>query len=339
MSRGDLARSVRLLLVVKKRPVPFFVSAASLAFVLTCLCSCHEPLPVPRIDASLDGWAQPYAGVQGLKVHAFRTGAIRSVEGAVYAGGSWTTRTMMGAWAYVIEHPQHGLIVFDTGLSTRARTEPEHFVGWLGARLGLLDVPEHASLSEQMRSMNLDPREVHLVVLSHLHFDHTGDIAAFPNAKVVVAQAEKEWAEAGVRRIDFVDADALEGMQRWQTIDYENEKPLATFVASHDFFGDGSVVGVELSGHTPGDQGLLVKAPEAPLLITGDAAWTDKSWRWTARPLYAYDMSRWWEQIWRINKFAMVEPRVVVVPSHDDAVIAAIAVPSFVVHDPNGTHH
>lgn len=319
---------------MKKRPAFVSLPAAVFASILICLCACRQTLPVPRIESSLEGWAQPYQGVQGLKVHAFRTGAIRSVEAAAYAGGSWTTKMAMGAWAFVIEHPEHGLIVFDTGLSDRARTDPEHYVGWLGAQLGVLEVPEHASLSEQMKSLKLDPRDVHLLVLSHLHFDHTGDLGEFPNAKVVVAAAEKQWVEAGVRRMDFVDADALTGMQRWQTIDYESAKPLATFVASHDFFGDGSVIGVELSGHTPGDQGLLVRAPEAPLLLAGDAVWTEKNWRWTAQPIYAYDMARWWEQIWRINKFAMLEPRLVVVPSHDDIAIGAITLPSFAVHDP-----
>ncbi len=318
---------------------PLFVSASTAAFVtaLAFLSACHDPLPVPRIDKpTLDGWAQPYQGVQGLKVHAFRTGAVRGVEAAAFAGGSWTTRMAMGAWAFVIEHPTHGLIVFDTGLSDRARTEPEHFVGWLGTKLAVLDVPEHAALGEQMKAAGLDPGDVHLVVLSHLHFDHTGGIAAFPNAKVAVAAAEKNWAETGARRIDFVDTDSLVGMARWQTIDYAAEKPLATFVASHDFFGDGSVIGLDLAGHTPGNQGLLVRTPEAPILFTGDAAWTEKSWRWTARPISAYSMPLWWENIWRINKFAMLEPRLVVVPGHDDLAVASIGIASFIHHQPPG---
>jgi len=321
---------------VIRRPLRASVLVVAFASALAFLSACHEPLAVPRIEPSLEGWAQPYQGLPGLKVHAFRTGAVRGLEAAAFAGGSWTTRTSMGAWAFVIEHPTQGLIVFDTGLGDRARTEPEHFVGWIGTKLAVLDVPEHASLSEQMKSAGLSPGDVRMVVLSHLHFDHTGDLEAFPNAKVMIAAAEKDWAAAGVRRIDFVDTDALVGMARWQTIDYQSEKPLAIFVASHDFIGDGSVIGLDLAGHTPGNQGLLVRTPEAPLLFTGDAAWTEKSWRWTAKPISAWDMSRWWEQIWRINKFAMLEPRVLVVPSHDDIAVASIGIPSFIHHDQPG---
>jgi glyoxylase-like metal-dependent hydrolase (beta-lactamase superfamily II) len=69
------------------------------------------------------------------------------------------------------------------------------------------------------------------------------------------------------------------------------------------------------------------------VLLTGDAAWTEKSWRWPARPISAGDMSRWVEQAWRIHKFAMLEPRLVVVPGHDDMAVAQIGIASFIAHD------
>jgi len=300
------------------------------------LLACQEAIPVPDVEPTLAGWAQPYQGVTGLKVHAFRTGAVKSVEGAAFAGGSWTTVMEMGAWAFVVEHPTAGLIVFDTGLSERARTEPEHYVGWLGAKLGMLDVPAGSSLADQMRAAGLDPGNVTRVVISHLHFDHTGGIGDFPNATVVVAAAEKAWVEGGLSAMDFVDPDPLAGIARWQTIDYEAEKPVATLMAAHDLLGDGSILTVDLSGHTPGSTGMLIRTADAPVLLTGDAAWTEKSWRWPARPISAGDMNRWVEQAWRIHKFAMLEPRLVVVPGHDDMAVAAIGIASFVVHDPPG---
>lgn len=309
---------------------------AGLAASLTLL-ACQEPIPIPRIEPTLDGWAQPYRGVPGLVIHAFRTGSIRSIEGAVFAGGSWTSTIEMPAWAFAIQHPSQGLVVFDTGLSQRARVDPEHYVGWLGARLSMLEIPEGAGLADQMRAAGLDPADVTRVVLSHVHFDHTGGVADFPNATVVIGAAEKQWVSGGLGKMDFVDMDALAGMARWQTIDFMNEKPLATLLAAHDLLGDGSILAIDLSGHTPGSTGMIVRTEEAPVLMTGDAAWTDKSWRWPARPITAADMGRWWEQAWRIKKFAMLEPRLVVVPGHDDAAVAAVGIASFIAHDPPGT--
>lgn len=301
------------------------------------LLSCQSPLPIPRIEPSLDGWAQPYQGLAGIKIHAFRTGAVRCLEGAAFAGGSWTSMMAMGAWAFVIEHPTAGLVVFDTGIAQRARTEPEYYVGKLGAMLGLLDVPPGAGLAEQMRAAGLDPGGVRRVVLSHAHFDHTGGIPDFPNARVSVSAAEKKWVESGLRAIDFVDLDPLRVLPRWEAIDFTIEKPLATLLGAHDLLGDGSLLAVDLSGHTPGSMGLVVRTADAPVLLTGDAAWTEKSWRWPARPILASDMTLWWEQAWRMKKFAMLEPRLVVVPSHDDMAVAAIAIPSFLAHDAPGS--
>lgn len=306
-------------------------AAASLS-----LFACQQSLPVPRIEPSLEGWAQPYQGTPGIRIHAFRTGAVKSVEGAVFAGGSWTSVIEMGAWAFAIEHPTAGIVVFDTGISERARIDPEHYVGWIGAKLAMLDVPEGAGLADQMRAAGLDPGLVSRVVISHLHFDHTGDIGDFPNAAVVVAAAEKAWVLGGLTAMDFVDTDALTDLARWQTIDFQTEKPLATLLGAHDLVGDGSILAIDLSGHTPGSTGLIVKTPEAPVLMTGDAAWTARSWRWPARPISAFDMALWWEQAWRIHKFAMLEPRLVVVPGHDDAAVADISIASFVAHDPPG---
>ncbi len=310
------------------------LAAALLCCCLVSLSACQQPLPIPPIKSTLEGWPQPYQGLSGIRIHAFRTGAVRTPQGAAFAGGSWTSMIEMGAWAFVIEHPTAGLVVFDTGIAQRARTEPEHYVGWLGAKLGMLDVPAGAGLAEQMRAAGLDPLGVTKVVLSHLHFDHTGAIPDFPNATIIVAANEKNWVLTGLSKMDFVDVDPLMKIGQWQTIDFQNEKPLATLFAAHDLLGDGSLLAVDLSGHTPGSTGLIIKTADAPVLLTGDAAWTAQSWKWPAMPISAGNMTLWWEQIWRIRKFAMLEPHLIVIPGHDDQAVGKVAVPSFIAHAP-----
>jgi hypothetical protein len=74
---------------------------------------------------------------------------------------------------------------------------------------------------------------------------------------------------------------------------------------------------VDLHGHTPGSQGMLLRAPSGPILLTGDAAWVDESWLYAATPVWADDMDAWWDQIWRIKKFAQLVPQLLVVAGHD----------------------
>ncbi len=97
-------------------------------------------------------------------------------------------------------------------------------------------------------------------------------------------------------------------------------------------FGDDSIIAVDLSGHTAGSQGLIVKAPGAPVLLTGDAAWTEQSWRFAAPPIDAHDMKLWWEQVWRIKKFASLVPSLIVIPGHDLSVLDRVDSAAIVNH-------
>jgi glyoxylase-like metal-dependent hydrolase (beta-lactamase superfamily II) len=43
--------------------------------------------------------------------------------------------------------------------------------------------------------------------------------------------------------------------------------------SEHDLLGDGSVILVEMAGHTPGSVGVLLRTEKGPVLIAGDTAW------------------------------------------------------------------
>src|SRR6059036_3781165 len=76
-----------------------------------------------------------------------------------------------------------GTILFDTGLSPRAvpgllRNDPL-------ARFDDADLLVH-----RLDSLGLEPKDVDMVVLSHLHFDHAGGAALFKASELVVQQDE-----------------------------------------------------------------------------------------------------------------------------------------------------
>ena len=66
----------------------FACSLASGFLALVFLAGCHDPLVVPQIEPVAAGLEDGFAGVSGIKIHAFNTGSILSVEAAVWAGGS-----------------------------------------------------------------------------------------------------------------------------------------------------------------------------------------------------------------------------------------------------------
>src|SRR3989442_7232686 len=75
------------------------------------------------------------------------------------------------------------MILFDTGLSPRAvpgllRTDP------------LARFTEEDLLAHRLDSPGLEPKDVDMVVLSHLPFDHAGGAPLFTSSELVVPQDE-----------------------------------------------------------------------------------------------------------------------------------------------------
>jgi N-acyl homoserine lactone hydrolase len=234
-----------------------------------------------------------------LRLHVFNTGMNRMPAMLVGPNPPWRP-----APAFVIEHPAHGLIVIDTGLSPAVARDGEAALpkpmGWLFQSRG---VPDRV-LSEQMRSAGLDPRRVSQVILTHLHADHIGDLTAFPEAQVIVGAkaSDKDVAALGV------------SISR---IDPTRGRPLPPFGQVTDLFGDASIILIAGGGHSHEDLLVLASLPGGPVLLTGDAA---VHWKWLQSDdveHVAVDPQRAADVRDIIRAAASTEPRLVVVPGHD----------------------
>lgn len=157
------------------------------------------------------------------------------------------------ASCYLIRHGDRYLL-WDTGLSpdmlgTTVESGPFRMI--LRERIG-----------DQLRRINVRPEQINFVGISHFHFDHTGQLADFPGATLLIGQGDWEVLRAGQG-----PANLATPFRRW--IDGGGEvRPAAR---DHDVFGDGSVVMLDLPGHTPGHHGLLVRlAGGRNILLSGD---------------------------------------------------------------------
>lgn len=128
-----------------------------------------------------------------------------------------------------------------------------------------------ASLVDQLAKEGITPSDIDFVGISHYHNDHTGQLASFTDATLVIGQGDWDSVSGdappdGVPQEDYDRRRAP--FAHWTTGDGE----VRTLTRpQHDVFGDGSVVMVSLPGHTPGHHGLLVKlAGMGNVLLTGD---------------------------------------------------------------------
>lgn len=175
-------------------------------------------------------------------------------------------------------------VLFDTGyapLPWRAG-----IAGRAYRRLLPPTLPPGADIATQLDLAHLDatalettpsaPRtgaaDVTHVVLSHLHPDHVGGLAGFPDATVVVTEGVRRTLARPTIRAGVLDGLLPDGLEpRLQVVpDDAFAVDATTGFRTSDLFGDGSYRLVDLPGHAAGHVGALV---EGRVLLAADAAW------------------------------------------------------------------
>lgn len=168
--------------------------------------------------------------------------------------GSFTTRHLTDS-CYLIRHG-HELMLWDAGLGAELLHRP------VRQRNGSLAVV-HRTIASQLAILGLQPRQIDIVALSHVHADHIGQAASFAHARLIVGR--EDW--------DFLTASPPaavlepERLRPW----IEGRAPKTLVDGDYDVFGDDSVVMLATPGHTPGHHSLLVRLRTfGPVLLTGD---------------------------------------------------------------------
>ena len=103
--------------------------------------------------------------------------------------------------------------------------------------------------------------------------------------------------------------------------------PVLSFPASHDVFGDGSVLVCDLAGHTPGHAGVLLTLRSGRrLLLAGDSVWnvagatTARQRPALTRGLVDTDPEAAYRTVVRLSR---IPAEITILPAHDRAAIRA----------------
>jgi glyoxylase-like metal-dependent hydrolase (beta-lactamase superfamily II) len=273
-----------------------------------------------------------------LRLHVFNTGWVSVQERQLYVGGGSDTRTLP-VLSFAIEHAQ-GLVVFDAGLSTAFATHPRQYAGWLNERVCRFRSLPGMHLSQQMKDQGLDPQDVTHVVLSHLHYDHTGDLCAFARARVSVSRQEWEAAQAPLSPLQgYLPREFAQA--KWVPLDFATDvspslSDIAQHLYGHDLMADGTLVVVPTFGHTPGHQSLLAFLPRGVALLAGDAVYAAEGYTKPAAQPHPRCADLAWRGLIGLRALSKGDPKALIVPSHDDRVLHGLERDDVVVHDTHG---
>jgi glyoxylase-like metal-dependent hydrolase (beta-lactamase superfamily II) len=230
--------------------------------------------------------------------------------------------------AFLIRHPSAGAILVDTGLHPSIATDGKENFGRLGERFGKPQLEAGEDVPAQLRERGLDPGEIPVVVMTHLHSDHTSAISEFPNSTFVVS--ETEWREGAAGSMP-----TLNGYRRahfdyafdYRTIDFDRAgiDSYASFGRTFDLFGDGSIRLAFTPGHSAGHMSVVARLAQRDFVIGGDAMYVLAQLSGDApmppRPADAHNFRR---SLQELRLFHGQFPDVVITPGHDPDFYARI---------------
>jgi N-acyl homoserine lactone hydrolase len=221
--------------------------------------------------------------------------------------------------AFLVEHPGVGPVLIDTGLPKAVADEGARALGFAaGVAYSIEMEPEHAVV-EQLPARGVDPMDVRVVVMTHLHYDHAGGIAAFPQATFVVDVDEWRAARSGgftkgyARRLIDHPFD-------WREVDFDDPRvtSFASFGRTIDLFGDGSVRLISTPGHSAGHMSVLLRLESGrELLLTADAAYARRTIAEELVPVFVDDVHRYRRSLREIRRYVDQTPDAAVICGHD----------------------
>jgi glyoxylase-like metal-dependent hydrolase (beta-lactamase superfamily II) len=166
---------------------------------------------------------------------------------------------------------------------------------------------------EAVARLGISPPDVDDVLITHLHYDHVGNVEGWPRARVHVPAAELDfWASPMAGEPQFaahVDPEPLAWLAR------EDRAGRVTRYAGPAEPIDG-VRALAVGGHSPGQHVLLVEARSGPVLLASDAVHLYEELE-HGRPFAIFvDLMRMYEGYGLVRQIAE-EHGALVVPGHD----------------------
>jgi N-acyl homoserine lactone hydrolase len=175
--------------------------------------------------------------------------------------------------------------------------DDEYMLWDTGHAMTMPNVAPKVSLVDLLAKIDVKPDQIKYVGISHYHADHTGQVASFPKATLLIGAREWE-AITSPKPAEGVNYKPFES---WIKGDSKVE-PQPT---DKDVFGDGTVIMLRTPGHTPGHSSLLVKLSQmGPVILSGDAVHFRENYDSDGVPWFNYDRAQTVASIERIKKIA-----------------------------------
>lgn len=221
--------------------------------------------------------------MKSLNFSLCKAGYCSHPEVVTIRGGSIKSCQFPSAFG-VFEHPQEGIILYDTGYHPRYNEQKKVFPEGIYPRLIPAFLKEEDTALNQLKSLGKSADDVSWIVISHFHGDHIAGLLDFPKAKLLCLKSafDSSFYQSRFQNLlngflpNLIPSDFL---NRVIWIDdqpqFQKTNELNLSYPSFDIFRDGSMGAIELPGHKHGQVGLYFQdSYHGACLMVADAAWS-----------------------------------------------------------------
>lgn len=225
-------------------------------------------------------------------------------------------------WA-LIKHDKLGMILFDTGYTTRfqdiTKKFPFKFYKWATPVFH----NEEQSCKNVLLSKEIEIDEISHIVISHFHADHVGGIKDFPNAKKWFSQEAWEHFNSKNNWSGVVSAYLKPLVPKDITANFP-----AKLLREIDWYGfkawkwEEDLYFVSLPGHSRGQIGLFIKKTNlGNVFLLADASWTidaikNKKYPSKIVKIFVDDYNTLTDTIDKLHNYHKLFPKTLLVPTH-----------------------
>ncbi len=238
-----------------------------------------------------------------MKIHILDCGYINISRDIITGGGNARTdlpkgaaapagrRTQLPVHAFLAEL-RSGLYLIDAGWSRAVSPHGEYdrqaAMKELPVHLAAMYrpyVPAGMTAAEQLASMGIRPSDLEAVIITHLDPDHVSGLKDLGGVRsIIVPEDEAYWSVRAKYKLRQPD-------RCWET-----EKTVRVFYRGRqlgpvnkaaELTEDGSIVYVNLPGHTDGQAGVMIRDRDDYVMIAADAAVSPINWETMKPPGYA----------------------------------------------------